>query len=467
MIGYNINTSPISFLAILELKLEMEINRHGTMTITGYINEEDEETCLKTLSGEVWEKVEEVGKDGDKSVLFWGVVSGFFIERLNDQSRLTLEIMTGSSLMDEEKHLRSYQDTSIKYKQIYQQTNESYADNGIIFSSPLQEKVENLILQYDETDWAFLKRLASGQHQFLVPEAEEKGTKFFYGLPKGREFPFPENIKYSVGKNLSEYRNKKYGGLPQAAETDYLFYRLHQCREKHGIGDYATVEGRKFCVCRIQGSYAGGEMLFDYLLKQEGGLETAETWQKDMAGCSLDAVVTEVKEDKVKVEILEDENKDCKKEIWYPYATVYSTEDGTGWYCMPEPGDAVRLTVPGKKESEAFVTSSVHMETDSEDRKNPEVKILKNKHQKEVRFTSDSIILTNNQGTRIELTDSEGIHIISAHSVILEAAEDMTISSGSGSLLVAGASSVNLQQNKTSICLDSGISFTGGEMRVQ
>ncbi len=119
------------------------------------------------------------------------------------------------------------------------------------------------------------------------------------------------------------------------------------------------------------------------------------------------------------------------------------------------------------EEGQAFVVSSVHMDTESTDRKEPNHKIWKSKYQKEVRFTPDSIVLTNNKGTRIELTDKEGIHMISEHSVVLEAAEDLTISSQSGSLMVAGTSSVSLQQKKTSIQLKKGISFTGGELKVQ
>ena len=107
------------------------------------------------------------------------------------------------------------------------------------------------------------------------------------------------------------------------------------------------------------------------------------------------------------------------------------------------------------------------METESPDRKDPDFKVLKTKYQKEVRFTPNSIVITNNQGTRIELTDKEGIHLISAHSVVLEAAEDVTISSDKGSLIAAGTTSVVLKQKGTSITLDKGISFTGGELRVQ
>ncbi len=134
---------------------------------------------------------------------------------------------------------------------------------------------------------------------------------------------------------------------------------------------------------------------------------------------------------------------------------------------MPEPGDRVRLTVPEKWEKEAFVTSSVHVETDSADRKNPDHKVFKSKYGKEVRFTPDSIVITNNQGNRIEMTDAEGIHIVSAHSVVLEAQEDMTITSNAGSLLVAGASSVSIKQKGTTIELENDISFVGGNLKIQ
>lgn len=50
---------------------------------------------------------------------------------------------------------------------------------------------------------------------------------------------------------------------------------------------------------------------------------------------------------------------------------------------------------------------------------------------------------------------------------MLEAAEDITVSSDTGSLIVAGTATVNIKQKGTSINLDKGISFTGRELKVQ
>ena len=466
MRDYNINTAPLSFLSILDIQMKEEIGEHGVMTITGYIEDEAEQEYLSLLTGDVWERVEKVGKDGEREILFWGIVTDFSIHSEYHQKQMTLKLATGSWLMDQEKHLRSYQDSNITYEQIFRSISKGYLDADIIFRSSLEDTIGKLVLQYYETDWQFLKRLASRKNKFLTAHSHMKGIKFTYDLPIGQKTEFPAHHKYTVKKELDEYRHRKNSGLASLHEEDALVY-IVQCRDNHRIGDSMTIQGKRLYIYKILSSLTGGEMLHDCYLKSRRGMDVLENVQPEMAGASLDGIVQKVKEDQVQVAILKDENKQQAINIWYPYATVYSTSDGTGWYCMPEPGDMVRLTVPGSEEKEAFVTSSVHMETDSADRKDPNIKSFKSKYQKEVRFTPESIVITNNQGTKIELTDAEGIHIVSAHSVMLEAAEDMTISSDTGSLIVAGTSSVSLKQGENAINLDKGITFTGGELKIQ
>lgn len=462
---YNIMTSPVEFLDILELQMDEEINCHGKLIISGHITDDQEEEYLGILTDNVWEQIQMIGKEGEARVLFNGIVTDFSIVHINDQRKLTLEIMSGSYLMDGKRHLRSFQNPAMKYEQIFKDITADYIESKIEFFETWEEKTEELILQYKETDWEFLKRIASRKHQFLVPDSQAKGVKLFYALPAGENFILPEGEKYTMRKDFSGYREKQYQNMT-VSESDCLEYMV-ECREAHRIGDYTILYGEPFYIYKIQSRYQGGELIHFCYMKRKNGIKVSEKYQAEMAGCALSAMVTGVKEDKVQVAIIEDENREQEIAIWYPYATVYSTPDGTGWYCMPEPGDMVRLTVPEKLEKDAFVISSVHVETGSADRKNPDYKVFKSKYQKEVRFTPNSIVITNNKGNRIEMTDEEGIHIISAHSVVLEAEEDMTITSNTGSLLVAGASSVNFKQKGTSIQLENDISFFGGNLKIQ
>ena len=66
---YTIITEPICFLSILELETKEEINQHGYMRLGGYISDEEEEEYFNLLMGEIWEKVELIGREGEHSIL--------------------------------------------------------------------------------------------------------------------------------------------------------------------------------------------------------------------------------------------------------------------------------------------------------------------------------------------------------------------------------------------------------------
>lgn len=322
------------------------------------------------------------------------------------------------------------------------------------------------IIQYQETDWEFLKRLATRHHSFLVPSTTVYGVKYFYDLPKGESREIPEGTRYTLYKDVGVYLKKKSRGLLKLKEADCIEY-IVKSRENYSIGDRVVINGQRLFIYQIESTYQGGEMLHDCHMKTRRGMDTLETYQKDLTGCSFQAEVLQVKDDKVQIKVAGDENAEQSISLWYPYSTVYSSPDGTGWYCMPEIGDIVRLQLPSQQEASAYVVSSIHLDTNNSERKNPEYKVIKNKYQKEIRFTPDSIIITNNQGTKIALTDENGVQIISQKSIVIQAKDNLILSSETGSLTAAGTTSVNLKQKTTSLDIDKGISFSGGDLRVQ
>lgn len=132
---------------------------------------------------------------------------------------------------------------------------------------------------------------------------------------------------------------------------------------------------------------------------------------------------------------------------------------------MPEVGDTVRLYVPDQ-ESNCLVVSSVHKETDSA-RQNPDYKSFKTRYGKEILFTPDSVLITNNQGMMVEMNDQEGITMSSDKDILIQAHDNMTIASGASSLLIAVEDIVQVKQGGTTMTLSEDIYFTGGEFRIQ
>lgn len=165
------------------------------------------------------------------------------------------------------------------------------------------------------------------------------------------------------------------------------------------------------------------------------------------------------------MEILEDENKQSAGVYWFPYATVYSTQDGTGWYCMPEIDDKIRLYFPTENEKDAYAASAYH-EGGTGLRNMPEKKFWRNKEGKEIQLASDKILVTNNNGTYIELSDERGVEIVSSGTVNLTAAGMLSISSRNSTIEFSAPKKVKLQQGDTMMELGGDLQMSGAQIKL-
>ncbi len=67
----------------------------------------------------------------------------------------------------------------------------------------------------------------------------------------------------------------------------------------------------------------------------------------------------------------------------------------------------------------------------------------------------------------MEMNNSEDIAITSDKDIMLQAQENLTVVSGSSSLLIVADEKVQVKQGSTTMALSGNISFTGGEFRIQ
>ncbi len=454
---YTVRVKPFDLIAILTLDIHKEINRHGSMTIEGYIKDEDEEAYLTLLQTDCRVLVEAAGGAGESEILFWGPVRNFELGVDNDQKKLKLEVVSGSWLMDRKRHIRTFQNSRQTYLEITKQILREYVGGNVIDTASVNIPTEGFVLQYRETDWEFLTRLVSGASTFLTPECLRDGVKLYIGLPARDTVILVDDMHYRMFQEMEE----RDGSVSKC-----MGYTVSM-RDIYPMGTRFLIAGQAMSVYRIESRYLGGEMLHVYYARRGEDLPTQRRPLYGAQGASLAGLVMDVKEDRVKIRFLQDENRSGISDTWFPFSTVYATDTGTGWYWMPEIGEQVRLYIPGWDEREAYAASAVYGEAGREGRMHPDHKILKTAHGKEIRFTPDEIVITNNQGLRIELLDNEGIRIVSNRSIAIEAGEDMTISSGKGSIAVAADDALILKQQGTEISLQDGVRFAGGEFRIQ
>ncbi len=349
------------------------------------------------------------------------------------------------------------------YKTLLEVCKSGYVEGNFIMTVGKDSSINKFILQYKETDWSyketdwsFIKRLASHFESVVFPDYRVEGCRYYFGIPQyAEEREFSEKT-YTINKDFREYGEKTGFGLTGVAEKDFTYY-IFKSREVYRLADIFKVMGNKLYICKIETTFDGSELYHTYYMKKENGFKVPKDYSESLLGASLESNITNVKSDVVQISIPEDENKGNCGARWFPYSTVYSTPDGTGWYSMPEIGDSVRLYMPTEDEAEAYVISSTHLQVTEESknsdigdnrRTNPNYKSIMNKQGKEVLFTPNSLIITNNKGMSVEIVDDEGIKIISDKNITLKADEDIMITSVTENIDILASEGINIIQGE-------------------
>lgn len=461
MRAVRIKVEPFDFISYLKLECTKALNRHGVIKIRGIIRQEDHGKYMAMASQETWVSIKAISESDAMRYFFTGVLTGFWMEKEGQMYVLTIEVKTGSSLLDIVQHTRSFQTGGTHYAEAIDICMEASAGQCIMLEKK-DAATEHFILQYQETDWEFLLRLASYAGTVLIPEDKIEGKKLYWGYKQFEVLDEVQTDSYQIVQDYEWCKRKEAAGQEEPSLEDAISYVV-ESREIYDLGETVLFNGIKLVVGEIESWIEGQELYHRYhFMKKKRGV-CLPIYNQNISGISLKAFVLAVEKTVVKIQIEEDENKDRCRSCWLDYATVYSTPDGTGWYCMPETGDEVRMVIPDQYEEHAYVAGSVHLSA-AGGRADPDMKSWKNRQNKEVLFTKDSIILRNNKGMSIELSDQEGIKIISDKDIIVQSDGDIQMKSQGASVGLTAAESVLMQQGSAKIQIRDDINISGGKI---
>lgn len=349
---------------------QKQVNKHAYVRLAGMIPFDKKEEYEKLGREETWVQVNAVTEEGT-CILFYGVTTEMRLEVANGTCRMELVLRSGSSLMDKARRVRSFQSKKLTYADLLETCGQGTMKAVKIMTEAKGKETGQFLMQYMETDWEFIKRLAAMNGTVVVADCSTKGKKYYFGLPDKKAVALEDTVEYKTQCDMEEYRQKKARGMEitPADTTSYLW----ESREIYELGDWGMFGGQKLVIWKIETRMKGSMLYHIYDMRPMPGLPEPAWHNPYISGVTLFGRVRDVSGEKVQIEISGDENKENAGACWFTYATVYSSADGTGWYCMPEIGDQVRLHFPTEKETEAYVASAYHEEK-AEFRKNPEVK---------------------------------------------------------------------------------------------
>lgn len=348
-----------------DVKLVKKLNDHARLTFSGIIPEEMEEQYMRMANEQTPIELLYYDENGAKKTLFHGMLLKLHIKVEREVYWLEAEAVSHTYAMDIKLENRAFQDKSLLIENVMKEIGGAYANADFNNTYKEQRKLGAFTLQYQETDWAFLKRLASHYHAPLIPVSTRNHIAVYLGIPEHRDIGQIQATHYKVHKDLLAYKNADPSGETDLVESDFIRYEivLDQVLE---LGDMVTFNKQKLHVFEVATEMTRGILTHTYVLCRKRAGYRRKMYNSKIIGASIQGNVMAVVRDEVKVKLDYDQGWSMDTAWLFPYSTMYASEDQTGWYVMPEKGDDVRIYFPGHNEAEGIALSSVRKKLPTE-----------------------------------------------------------------------------------------------------
>ena len=397
-------TGALCINRLTALELHVGVNEHGWAVVEG----EAGENALEQLQGAVAGREQVImvrDETGAEQPLFAGVIHSAGLITYGGYNRFRIELQSGTIQMDQVKRSRSFQDVAQTYSQVAQRVASGYEDGAVIPTVGLDKPLEAPVIQYRETDWEFLKRLASWCGGVVVPETHYAYPRIWFGFPD-RAFTcvFPEDC-YTSGISQRYY---ELGGPAAGNRRADFFYYDVPSSQMCDLGWYTVFRGQEFLICEKWAKLERGELLFTYRLGKPGLGYGRKEYNDRISGMTILGEVLSTKRETVCLKLDIDQG-------WAPggpYPYTWRPETGNMMYCMPQVGTRVSLYFPNYDEQAAIAVNCVRTNGSSCARmSDPSRRSFVTEHGKEMNLYPQEMSFLGGANGTVKLEDETGITI--------------------------------------------------------
>ncbi len=465
---HNLLVKPYDLAHLLELTISKKVNEHDRLRFTGIVPQELKDRYVEMTDPDTQIEVRQVSENGSSIPLFTGKVLNIEVKAVRDIYYMEVEAISHSYDLDVKRKSRSFQNLNMSYSALVQQVVSDYTDVDVMDLASKGAKLGTFTIQYQETDWQFLKRMASRFHTGLVSACGAGKPKFYFGVPDGGSKGNIEDFNYTVKKRMSTYRVSSENYIPGIDENEFIYYQVETDKVLE-IGNRVSFKGKNLYVSEVFTKMKEGLLKHSYTFCSQKGMSQNTIYHTGIVGASVQGRVIKVAKDNVKVHLEIDKEQSVGEAYWFPYSSVYTAEGHSGWYCMPELGDHVRVYFPSSKEEDAIALSSVRKNSEEGETNklgNPDIKYFRTAAGKELMMSPNEILISakDNQ-ILIRLNDSDGIQIFSNKKIKVISQEDIMLDSQK-KIVITAKEEINMTCKESNIKMaDGNISITGKEVK--
>ena len=363
-----------------------------------------------------------------------------------------IQAVSGTILLDQKKSNRVFQKKVQTYMGIASTVTADTEHSACILPGS-DMRTGGTLIQYQETDWRFLKRMASQLGLSLVPDTSYYYPRFYLGLPEGEKRELGEIISCDL---CFDGRYYAVSGKCLVDKEDFICYDV-VTRTSLSLGDRVTYEGRELLVSRKKTELAGGEVIFTYRLA--GNSYTWVPWEDNPDYTGMSFVGSIVGTQGEQVEVAFDIDKTAAGGNRYGFAPA----TGNLMYCMPQKGTKTSLYIGNGDEAQGIATGCIRTNGSTcEGTGSPEKKSFRSEHGKGMDLYPQRMGLDGGETGKITFEDETGTTIESNGGLVLMAKEGIRLESMTG-IAMQGMSDIMAlyAEGASSLCVNGSVDMLG------
>ena len=393
-----------------------------------------------------------LGQGNTAGALFSGYPEKVEIKEERGYRIADIQAVSGTILLDQKKSNRVFQKKVQTYMGIASAVTADTEHSACILPGS-DMRTGGTLIQYQETDWRFLKRMASQLGLPLVPDTSYYYPRFYLGLPEGEKRELGEIISCDL---CFDGRYYAVSGKCLVDREDFICYDV-VTRTSLSLGDRVTYEGRELLVSRKKTELAGGEVIFTYRLA--GNSYTWVPWEDNPDYTGMSFVGSIVGTQGEQVEVAFDIDKTAAGGNRYGFAPA----TGNLMYCMPQKGTKTSLYIGNGDEAQGIATGCIRTNGSTcEGTGSPEKKSFRSEHGKGMDLYPQRMGLDGGETGKITFEDETGTTIESNGGLVLMAKEGIRLESMTG-IAMQGMSDIMAlySEGASSLCVNGSVDMLG------
>ncbi|MDR2021988.1 MAG: phage late control D family protein [Hungatella sp.] len=419
-------TIELELLHIYDLCILKEINQHASLIIRGICEESNhQKTILQTD-----ENKKIVVKDQDKCLIFCGLITKLHMEEKGEVVTFLLNAASFSYQMDLTKRRRIFQNLEMTYQEVLETVLKAYPNASVTDRLSGNLKIPHFLIQYEETDWEFMKRLASHFKEGIYPNPSSEEIQISFGNPYGES-----------SRNMEGKPEKRTLDILKKQETIWS----NSC-EKYEVGETVRNQNKNYYVKSVRLLTEKEEVQYYVELVCHREAEFPYIPNRQIAHARMWAEVMEVQKNQLKLHFPMEEISGALM----PYFSFEAGENNKLGYYMSDPGAKAEVYFPDEEEQNGFVMSVIRQAQKEASGLPVHVQSIGNEMGNGFQINGKNVLFsTTGENTTIRLTSDGVLQMESSGSMKLLSSKEIILEKGFDNLQIKAGKGIQIKAGTT------------------